>query len=157
MLACEFCETFINTFFSRAPPVAPSVESFLKWFLNPGATSCVIKFCFVKWSIFKKYDFLKKLQVKVRSTSKHMSVFVFYLWSHLWQTFMLIERWKSTIKKIYAEVFLFETTVSKFWGVDSPWWHHQPKNVSYKIFLVTIFLSLSSPHYIHHAEYVYKW
>ena len=87
MLACEICETFINTFFSRAPPVASSVESFLKWFLNPAATSCAMKFCFVKWSIFKKYDFLKKLQVKVRSTSKRMSVFVFYLWRHLWQTF----------------------------------------------------------------------
>ena len=87
MLACEFCETFINTFFSRAPPVASSVESFLKWFLNPAATSCAMKFCFVKWSIFKKYDFLKQLQVKVRSTSKRMSVFVFYLWRHLWQTF----------------------------------------------------------------------
>ena len=87
MLACEFCETFISTFFSRAPPVAPPVESFLKWFLNTAATFCVMKFSFVKWSIFKKYDFLKKLQFKVGSTSKHMSVFVFYLWRHLWQTF----------------------------------------------------------------------
>ena len=87
--------------------------------------------------------------------SKFWNIYLF-LWRHYLQIGwkepryvfhvpMLIERWKSTIKKIYAEVFLFETTISKFWSVDSPWWHHQPKNVSYKIFLVTIFLSLFSP------------
>ena len=57
----------------------------LKRYCIPATASYFMKFYFVKWSTFQKYGFLNKPQVK--SGSKVMPVFVFYLWHHLWQTF----------------------------------------------------------------------
>ena len=37
----------------------------------------------------KNITFKQKLQVKVKSRSKVVPVFVFYLWRHLWQTFRI--------------------------------------------------------------------
>ena len=45
-----------------------------------------MKLYFAKCNTFQKYD-LKKVQVKVKSTSKVMPVFVFCLWCHFWETF----------------------------------------------------------------------
>ena len=45
-----------------------------------------ILFCWVK-HLPKIWLLKKKTQFKVKSRSKVMSVFVFYLWHHLWQTF----------------------------------------------------------------------
>ena len=39
----------------------------------------------LNWSTFKKYDFWKKLQVKIMSRSEVMLV-VFSLWCHFWET-----------------------------------------------------------------------
>ena len=60
------------------------------WYCTPAATSYFMKFYFVKWNTFEKYDLKKSPQVKVKSRSKVMRVFEFYWWRHLWQTFRTV-------------------------------------------------------------------
>ena len=50
---------------------------------------------------------------------------------------MVLERWKSIVKKKFEVKYSFlKTTISNFWRFDSPWWHHQSKNSSKRSRLV---------------------
>ena len=77
----------------------------LKQCCTPAARSYFMKFYFLKWNNFERYDFLK-------SRWKVMPFFVFYLWRNLWQTFRTAVNflYNSPLILISGQVF------------NQPWW-----------------------------------
>ena len=106
---------------------AKIINSFisLKRYWTRATTSC---FHFVKWNTFQKYDFYKKQQVKAKSKSKVMPVFVFYLWRNLWQTF------RTSVNFLY-NFSVSRDTRSLIWGQvfnQSLWKLVQTENTCFK-------------------------
>ena len=89
-LTCRVEILFTNIFknnFRQLLNCKITSQNILKRYWSAATTSYFMKFYFDKWNTSQKYDFWEKVRVKVKSRSKVMSVFVFYMWLHLWQTF----------------------------------------------------------------------